>query len=46
MPIMAQTKTFFLSPSELDEEMVEIMARRPKQEKTPEMPGMKKYTIK
>ena len=46
MPIMAQTKTFSLGPSEQDEEMVEIIARRPKQDNKVEMPGWTNNAIK
>ena len=46
MLIIGQTKTFSLGPSEQDKEMVEIIARRPKQENKVEMPGWKKNTIK
>ncbi len=46
MPMMAQTKTFSLGLSEQDEEIVEIIARRPKQENKVERPGWTNNAIK
>ena len=46
MPIMAQRKTFSLGPSEQDEEMVEIIACRPKPENKVEMPGSRNNIFK
>jgi hypothetical protein len=46
MPIMAQTKTFSLGPSEKNKDMVEIIARRPKQENKVDLPGWTKNIFK
>ena len=46
MPIMAQTKTYSLDPSEQDEKIVEIIARRPKQDNQVERPGWTNNAIK